>query len=88
MTKIRTHTEHAPEHNRAEEFQRKLEPAVKAAEIHAKEIHREEEEALSGTDADEEHVGSHAAHREDSGRGENHGTGGIPATGERIRRHS
>ena len=54
MTKIRTHTEHAPEHNRAEEFREKLEPGVKAAEIHAKEIRREEKEALDLTDADRE----------------------------------
>ncbi len=47
MSKIRTEEQPVPEHTHAAEFQKKIEPNAKAAQIHAKTVQHSYETALN-----------------------------------------
>ncbi len=47
MSKIRTEEQPAPEHTHAAEFQKKIEPHAKAAQVHAKTVQHSYETALN-----------------------------------------
>lgn len=46
MSKIRTEEQASPEHTHATEFQKKIEPNAKAAQVHAKAVQHSYETAL------------------------------------------